>query len=184
MPKLSTSPLVSHSIARWISERSVSPRIQLSKQACIVPPSPSAQSDLNQPKCRKPMNYLIVTHTHTHTCTNSQTRTHTYTQVLIHAPTNIHRRRCCWCRQERSVSPTLQLFALPAPRPHLQPNYQWALTWCNIRSKQPISFPINLQPKCQAQQYSGLPVIQNCIMYIMFIKNQATSQARTPAPSL
>ena len=74
--------------------------------------------------------------------------------------------------------------ALPAPRPHLQPNYQWALTWCNIRSKQPISFPINLQPKCQAQQYSGLPVIQNCIMYIMFIKNQATSQARTPAPSL
>ena len=123
-------------------------------------------------------------HTHTHTCTNSDTRTHTYTQVLIHAPTNIHRRRCCWCRQERSVSPTLQLFALPAPRPHLQPNYQWALTWCNIRSKQPISFPINLQPKCQAQQYSGLPVIQNCIMYIMFIKNQATSQARTPAPSL
>ena len=75
-------------------------------------------------------------------------------------------------------------YSPPPPRSHLQPNYQWALTWCNIRSKQPISFPINLQPKCQAQQYSGLPVIQNCIMYIMFIKNQATSQARTPAPSL
>ena len=115
--------------------------------------------------------WLWHTHTHTHTYTHVHTSTHTcsnkysQTPMLLMQAGEVSFSNVTVIRPPRAPSPSSTQLPVGS---HL---VQYQIKTTHL-------FPINLQPECQAQQCSGLPVVQYCIN-TMFISNQAT-----PAPSL